>query len=629
MRPAGIFLTFCAVVALLAELGIETARTGGNWHYVLRLVVGEPGVVAVGAFVLLLIVGAVLAITGRMWVTSALVLSLAALLGIASNVKWVERREPIYPRDLVFMMEPKFLLEMVDPHMLWLTLGGLVLLAAFTWGLTRLFKLWLRRKAAHPRPPRWGVTVVVLRVAGVGLSLLLLSSLMHFNHPGNAWRRTFQAAGAHWKKASQPHNYQANGFVGGFLYNLDIPAMKRPPGYSRATMERIVAKYTAEAEKQYGDRDPHALDDVNVVTILSESFSDLTRLKGMKLGEDPMPRTRELMKQGPHGHMLTQKIGGGTSTMEFETLTGLSMSQFNSALDTPFQQLVPHYRTFPSAVEMFNQLGHKTLAIHPYSPTMYQREHVYPILGFSDFISQDQMTHRGTIEKNRYISDASAFSQVLDAIQSNDKSVFVNLVTMQNHTPYVGRYSDPVKVEGLNDRAAAVVGGYARGISYSDQAIADFISAVDQSHEKTIVVLYGDHLPAGTPKALYRKNNVRVLHETPFFIHSNFGEASSEELPTTSPIFFLPHIVDMAGAPLSPYYTMLRDLEGHVSAMEQGEMIGADNAKTSPKSLPPASQELLRDYRLVEYDLAVGKRYSEKMLYPTPAGTVEASGSGE
>jgi phosphoglycerol transferase MdoB-like AlkP superfamily enzyme len=520
-------------------------------------------------------------------------------------------------------------MEMVDPGMLWMTFGGLVFLVAFCWGLTKLFKVWLHRKASVPRPPRWGLTVVVLRVAGVGLSILLLSSLTHFNHPGNPWRKTFQAAGAHWKKASQPHNYRVNGFVGGFLYNLDIPAMKKPAGYSRATMEKIVAKYTAEAEKKYGDRDPHAMDNVNVVTILSESFSDLTRLKGMKLAEDPLPRTRQIMAQGPHGHMLTQKIGGGTSTMEFETMTGLSMSQFNSALDTPFQQLVPHYRSFPSAVEMFNQMGHKTVAIHPYSPTMYQRDKVYPILGFSKFISQNQMAHRGTIERNRYISDASAFSQVLDTIQGNDKPVYVNLVTMQNHTPYVGRYSDPIKVDGLNPRMAALVGGYARGIKYSDQAIADFISALDHSDEKTIVVLYGDHLPAGTPKALYRKNSVRTLHETPFFIHANFGKPSPEELPTTSPIFFLPRMFDLAGARLSPYYTMLRELENHVSAMEQGDMIAADDSKVSPKSLSPEDEALLHDYRLVEYDLSVGKRYSEKMLYPTPAGTVAASGSGE
>jgi hypothetical protein len=38
---------------------------------------------------------------------------------------------------------------------------------------------------------------------------------------------------------------------------------------------------------------------------------------------------------------------------------------------------------------------------------------------------------------------------------------------------------------------------------------------------------------------------------------------------------------------------------------------------------------VLEDYKLVVYDLSVGKRYAERMLYPTPAGTVAASGTPE
>ncbi len=629
VRPAGIYLVFCAVVGLLAELLLEAARSGGNWRFVVRMVTEETGVSAMGAVVLLVVVGVVLALTGRMWVTSALVFGLVTLLGIASHLKFVDRGEPVYPRDLVFMLEPSFLFQMVDPGMLWLTAAGLVPLVAFTWALSRLFSAWVSRRVPAEKPPRWRQRVIVLRVAGACLSVFLLSSLLHFNHPHNPWRNAYEAAGANWKKWNQKGNYRVNGFVGGFLYNLDVPTMTRPPGYSQAAMERIVAKYTSAAERRNAGRDAHALDHVNVVAVLSESFSDPTRLAGMKLAEDPIPRTRALMKQGPHGLMLAHNIGGGTSGMEFETLTGMSLSQFDPAMDTPYQMLIPHYRTFPSAVEMFNQLGHKTLAIHPFQPTMYQRDHVYPILGFSDFISQNQMKYRSKVEKNPFISDDAAFHQVLDAIGSNDEPVFVNLVTMQNHMPYVGKYAHPVKVDGVTGRSAQVVGQYSRGLTYSDRAISDFLQAVDRSHEKTIVVLYGDHLPAGFPPNVMRRNSERVTHETPFFIHANFGNASAAELPTTSPIFFLPRAFDSVGVPLSPYYTLLRELEDHVSAMEPGELVSPDGSEMSPKKLPPATQQLLRDYRLVQYDLAVGKRYAEKMLYPTPAGTVEASGSGE
>jgi phosphoglycerol transferase MdoB-like AlkP superfamily enzyme len=362
--------------------------------------------------------------------------------------------------------------------------------------------------------------------------------------------------------------------------------------------------------------------------VLSESFSDPTRLAGIRIAEDPIPQTRALMEELPHGLMLSQKIGGGTSGMEFETLTGMSLAQFNSAMDTPYQMLIPNYRTFPSAVEMFNQLGHTTLAIHPYRATMYQRDHVYPILGFSDFVDRSEMAHRGRREDNPYIADLDAFLQVLDAVESHEEPVFVNLVTMQNHAPYAGKYADPIEVAGLEGDDAELVGHYARGLTYTDRALGSFIRRVGRSDEKTVVLVYGDHLP-GLPEPLFERNSDRVLHETPFFIYANFGEPRPEELTTRSPVFFLPRVLDLAGAPLSPYYALLREVEKHVGALQHGRMISPEGAEISRFHLSPEAQRVLRDYRLVQFDLSVGQRYAEEMVYPGPAEMLEASGTTE
>ncbi len=628
-RAAGIYLVFALVVSLLSELLLEAARTGWDWGYLGELLTQEPGVLAIGSVVLTLVVSLILSIVGRMWFTAALMLGLASFLGVASQLKFVERREPIYPRDLVFLLEPKFLMDMVQPRVLWLTLLGLVPIVAFTWGLSRLFKLWLRRRSPREAARKWRAPLIASRVAVVAISAVLLSSLLHFNHSGNPWRKAFESAGAHWAKASQTNNYRVNGFLGGFLYNLDIPAMRKPPGYSRAAIERIVAKYSADAEELNKSRDTHALDDVNVVSVLSESFSDPTRLSGMQLPEDPIPHTHELMQKVPHGLMLALKTGGGTSSMEFETLTGMSLSQFNSAMDTPYQMLIPKYRTFPSAVELFKQLGHTPLAIHPYRATMYQRDHVYPILGFSDFIDGTRMEHKGRPENNPFISDLAAFRQVKHEIDGHSEPLFINLVTMQNHTPYTGKYYDPLKVEGLDPEGADMVGQYSRGLTLSDDAMARFVRSLERSDEKTIVVFYGDHVPAGLPTSLFAKNSDRTMHETPFFIYSNFGKPNPETLPTTSPIFFLPHVFDQANAPLPPYYMLLKELESHVSALEHGRLISSGNYEVTPDSLSPEGRRVLRDYRLVQYDLSVGHRWAEKMFYETPAGTVAASGVPE
>lgn len=627
-RPAVVYLAFAAVVALTAELVLEAARTGWSWAYVSELLSRDTGVVLVGALVILLATGFLLAVTGHMWLTATLVLSTTLVLGTASHLKFVVRREPIYPSDLVFAGEPGFLLEMVDPGALWLTVAGLVPVVLFSWVLSRLFTTWLRRRTPKPAT-RWHTTALAPRAAVAVLALALLWPLGSFHNANSPWRATFESAGADWAKASQARNYRMNGFLGGFFYNLDVTAMARPPGYSKTTMERIESRYVALAQEGYGDGDPDALEDVNVVTILEETFSDPTRPAGMRLAEDPTPRTRALMEGLPHGLALAQKIGAGTSSMEFEALTGMSLAQFSPTMDTPYQMLVPEHRHFPSAAELFSQLGHDTVAIHPFGPAIYQRDRVYPILGFDEFISREGMDFGGRIENNPYISDRGAFRQTLEVISDHEAPVFVNLVTMQNHFPYAGHYPDPVGVEGLGEEHAERVGQYVRGLAHTDRAISRLITALERSDEKTVVVLYGDHLPPGLPGEIYAANSDRVMHETPFFIYANFAPLGDDTLPTTSPIFFLPQVFELLDAPMPPYYALLNELRQNVSAMQHGRMVSHWDYDLEPESLTPDAQALLRDYRLVQYDLAVGQRYAESMFYPLPAERLEASAARE
>ncbi len=133
------------------------------------------------------------------------------------------------------------------------------------------------------------------------------------------------------------------------------------------------------------------MDDVNVVLVLSEAFSDPEQLEGVEYAEDPIPRTRRTMQATTSGSMLAQLFGGGTANMEFETLTGMSLSQFNPQMQTPYQMLVDEYDTFPSAVGYLAAQGHRPIAIHPYMTGMYKRETVYPILGFDEFLGEDEI----------------------------------------------------------------------------------------------------------------------------------------------------------------------------------------------------------------------------------------------
>ena len=58
------------------------------------------------------------------------------------------------------------------------------------------------------------------------------------------------------------------------------------------------------------------LTDSTVIMILSETFSDPTRVPGIELTEDPMPDIRSIKETTTSGLMLSPGYGGGTANIE-------------------------------------------------------------------------------------------------------------------------------------------------------------------------------------------------------------------------------------------------------------------------------------------------------------------------
>jgi len=78
----------------------------------------------------------------------------------------------------------------------------------------------------------------------------------------------------------------------------------------------------------------------------------------------------------------------------------------------------------------------------------------------------------------------------------------------------------------------------------------------------------------------------------------------------------MPLLFRSVGAELPPYYALLLRLHRAIPAMEQGEYHLPDGTVTTEDGLSPHARRLLQDYRLVQYDLAVGRRYSESTMFP-------------
>ncbi len=150
------------------------------------------------------------------------------------------------------------------------------------------------------------------------------------------------------------YDAQRNGPLVAFTRQLNPKIMDKPSNYSEETMKKVAARYQKEAETINASR-TNNLTDSTVVYVLSESFSDPSRVPGLKTNKDSMPNIRKIKAGTTSGLMLSSGYGGGTANLEYMGLSGLSMANFESSLSSPYQQLVPSQHWTPTINQLWGR----------------------------------------------------------------------------------------------------------------------------------------------------------------------------------------------------------------------------------------------------------------------------------
>jgi phosphoglycerol transferase MdoB-like AlkP superfamily enzyme len=599
----------------LCNATLTLLQTHGNFGRLFRVDLGEAPLVfllssTVLWFVLLLVIG----VTGRFFVSCAAVLVACGLVGFANQQKLLIRNEPLLPSDLGFATQTAFMTDVVSAWSVVIAVACVVGVMAAAWVLGHYVQKVFPRLSRRAYPSLWRRWLVA-RATMVLVSALVLTYVAQFNQTGNVVRAMYDKTGITWAYWFQKGNYLRNGPVAGFLYNLSVPAMDVPSGYSERRMSEVAARWERGADRLNAGA-TSSLEGVNVVIVLSESFSDPTKLEGVTLERDPIPFVRQLMASTPSGTMLAQHFGGGTANMEFEALTGQSLSQFLPQSNTPYSMTVRHQSDYPSIVGYLKSLGHTAVAIHPYHPGMYSRSEAYDALGFDDFVTEEDMASAEKVDDNRYVADSSAFAEAMLQLRKSEGTDLLNVVTMQNHYPNHRSYDDPMRVSGVDPRVAPAVGNYARGLEYSDAALADFIDDLKAYDEPTAVIYYGDHQPA-----LWRADprvsaDHKAMYRAPFLLWSNARDLPPETVGLASPIYFAPMLFRSLDLEVPPFYALLAALQRRIGAMENGRYYSSDGSSLEDPESDPATRRLLRDYRLVQYDFSVGQGFAESRMFP-------------
>ncbi|MBT1182299.1 sulfatase-like hydrolase/transferase [Bifidobacterium sp. CP2] len=583
----------------------------------------------------------------RFWVATAVFAIITSSFAVANSIKLQLRNEPIIPSDLSFLSsgnggeissfipkDSEALVQGTITMLVWLTVACLVIQFLDGRRCVIPFHWW--------RPFRNVKTIIgnLTRFVALGASVaLLLSFAGNLGSPG-AWSYEWaQSMGDSPRLYNAAEDANVNGPTVNFLRLSRPKIMDKPDGYSKDAMEAIAAKYAKQAKAVNKTR-ANEMTDSTVIMILSETFSDPTRVPGITMLEDPMPNIRGIKNATTSGLMLSPGYGGGTANIEYQTLTGLDLALFDDSMQSMYQELVPHQKSPYSFNQIWNQRYGKTgsTAFHPYYKNMYLRDANYKRFGFNKFYTLDStpaITHQDLVDNSPFVSDAASYQNVIDQINAETHPQFVQLVTMQNHMPYSGWYNDNQfdwanVSENLSDDERYQINTYAKGVSITDQSTADFLNQLNAMDKPVTVIFYGDHLPGIYQTASQSPDNDLALHQSDWFIWSNQASVSANvkldpaatSSNVTSPNYFMELASEHMNAKVSPYLAFLAAARMQEPAFERLVLgaggfstdtsttyLDANGGVVKPRKFDAKTKRLMREYRLIQYDMTAGKNY--------------------
>ena len=638
-----LFVIFDIIVVTALEVGVSSSSTRVQlssptvgFGFVSKMWTDGNFVFVLNVILVALLYLMLLMLFNRFWTASIVILAVGIIVAAIEHFKVEIRYEAILPADLGFLGSNTGNMLTFIPAGAHVTI--LVALGAFAVLLALILVLrhFDGRKGRMIRTDNLSLNLTSRLILLLLPILVFALYCIHVSTTDSLANKFSRALGDTPSMWDSVYDAQRNGPLVAFTRQLNPKIMDKPSNYSEETMKKVAARYQKEAETINASR-TNNLTDSTVVYVLSESFSDPSRVPELKTNKDSMPNIRKIKAGTTSGLMLSSGYGGGTANLEYMGLSGLSMANFESSLSSPYQQLVPSQHWTPTINQLWgapvNSLGY-----HPYESSMYSRAMNYKKFGFSHFYTltgPDVIKYQDKIDESPYVSDKSSYDSALEGIKSGKTNKFIQIITMQNHMPYHEWYenndytAESTTGTPLGDDEQQSIETYQKGVEITDQATQEFLNELDALDKPVTVVFYGDHLPGIYSSASEDGNNSLALHLTDYFIWSNKASSSqgnkASDAAYSSPNFFVAQAADHMNAKVSPYLAFLTEMHSKIAAMEppvvnkiqgwdripEGQNIYLDQNGNpmSTDDFDKETKQLLADYKLIQYDITAGKNY--------------------
>ncbi len=312
--------------------------------------------------------------------------------------------------------------------------------------------------------------------------------------------------------------YDDYGFVYCFSCSVFDTGIDKPANYSGEKVNTILESIRSE-ETLVPEEKP------NIIFVQLESFFDVNNIKSLKYNTDPIPFFTSLKANFPHGYLEVPYIGSGTANVEFEIMTGMSLDYFGPG-EYPYKTVLQNSACESIAFNL-KELGYRAHAIHNHKGSFYDRAHVFSSLGYDTFIPLEFMQNV-TYNPIGWANDSVLTKEIVSTLDSTEEQDFVYAITVQSHGVYSEEILDGVDyifdVEITNPETQVneiAFEYYLTQMKEVDNFICDLITGLSVRDEKTVVVLYGDHLPYfGLTDSEMVNGNV---YQTEYVIWSNYG----------------------------------------------------------------------------------------------------------
>ena len=306
-----------------------------------------------------------------------------------------------------------------------------------------------------------------------------------------------------------------------FIMTSANAGISRPRGYSEEMMASILEEKTKRGTDTVLESKDDSTEHPNIIVLQMESFTVAQDYANISVDRDPTPVFNKLSKEYSSGTFMVPACGAGTANTEFEVLTGISAKFFGPG-EYPYKGKL-RKKTLENMAYVTKSHGYETSALHDHRALFYNRNEVYANMGFDTFTSVEYMNNV-TFTPTNWCKDTVLTDQIMEIMKDSEARDFLHVISVEGHGAYPTErvFKNPYTTVTCDDEELKWKYEYYLNECHEmDTFIGDLIDAINEADEPTVMIIYGDHIPALDVK----EENYKLdsLYETRYVIWDNIG----------------------------------------------------------------------------------------------------------